>query len=225
MVFFKLDDNSDFIPATESHELNPTVNTDGQASTGLTPSENAIVFAKPIMATRIRITLNDPMQKGSFSINTVQFFQKENIMLITNQEIDPSHSLCLFVNSNRATIGYQIEAVSCINAIATGSNRELWIVANDKSIRHFVSNYCIGFNQADDVVLSQCGSGTPSSYQIQARNDTSLYFEGYPDKSIYIDDSKTLSTNYIDASTQIVVTSQADAQTYKKENIKSKFCS
>jgi hypothetical protein len=50
-----------------------------------------------------------------------------------------------------------------------------------------------------------------------------MRFKAYPDKCIMADNSKKISENFINGNTEIIVTTQADDMTFKKENIRSKY--
>lgn len=141
-------------------------------------------------------------------------------MLIKNTLISPSKHMCFYVNTNLPKDYTPVEAYPCIKAISAANNSELFVFYNDRSIRHFNSALCLGFNSANEIVLRKCSQFNPS-FIIYLRKDGSMYFRDYQDQSIFIDDTSAQSPNYITDQTPILVTSSADQQSYKKENIKS----
>jgi hypothetical protein len=222
-VHFKLDDNTDWIPATDLFDRVSKINKEGQKSVQDSGgSYNAVDFRKPIFAKRVRINLNEPVMKGNFSIEYVKFYQKKDIILIENQMLTECTNLCFYVNSDKPRENMIIEAYSCNHALSQANNMELFVYSNDRSVRHFNSKLCIGFNQVNELVLKACNDYNPA-YTLQFHGDSTLYFDGYQDQCIYVEDKVKLSPNFIDHTTDLVITSQADTQTYKKENVKCKF--
>lgn len=141
-------------------------------------------------------------------------------VVIKNALYDPTTNYCFFVNSDKPKANALVEAYDCVKGVSVGTNQELFVMYNDNSIRHVPSNLCVAFNGAQEIVLTNCAN--PAVYKLFFRSDGSLYFYGYDTQSVYIDDSQKTSANYVTSQTTIIVTTQADAQTFKKENIKSK---
>ena len=219
-VYFKLDLNSEFIPATDVYIKTSAVNAEGQKSTDNGNSdENAILFNKPIIARVIRIALNEPLKKHSFSIRKIRFFVKQNTVIIKNSLVGQCKDLCFYVNTDKPRENSLVEAYSCVDCISTGNNNELFVYTKNRAITHVNSKLCVGFSSAGELVLKNCSTHKPA-YTVQFHSDNTLFFDGYAEDCFYIDDKKSMSANYVTDSTDILVTSSADDQTYKKENIK-----
>lgn len=219
-VFIKLDDNSEYIPVTGVFEKTSFINKEGKISSHDAISEfNAIVFNKPIFAKRVRINLNEPVKHGSFSIFFVKFYQKRTTMLIKNELIDTQWNYCMYVNTNMPVDGTKVEVYPCLRSLTLANNNELWVYYNDYSIRHYNSKMCLGFDVENDLALRSCGDFNPS-FTLKLRHDSTMYFTGYENKCIVVDEKKKVSSNFLNEDTEITVTSQADLQTFKKENIK-----
>ena len=196
------------------------LNSEGKISSDDATSEhNAIAFHKPIFARRIRINLNEPLKKSSFSIWSVKFFQKRTTMLIKNELFDDTQHFCMYVNTNKPREGTEVVAYSCLQSLVLGNNNEMFIYYNDSSVRHFLSKMCVGFNEKHILILKKCGDFN-APFTIQLRSDNTLYFNGYQDQCIIMDETKKISDNLVLPETEIFITSQADNQTFKKENIK-----
>jgi hypothetical protein len=207
-VFIKIDDNSEFIPVTEIVERDK-----------FSGEQNAIVFNQPIIAKRIRINLHETTKERSFSIFYVQLFQKRTTLLIKNALIDDTQHYCFYVNTSLPAEDVPIEAYPCLKAIVLGDNNELFIYFNDRSIRHFNSRLCVGFDKESSLVLKPCGDYNPV-YTIQFNNSNNLYFTGYEKNCLYIQKERKISSNMVTDETEVIVTTEADSQTFKKENIK-----
>ncbi len=219
-VFFKLDEKEDYLPVTDVVHKTSFVNKEGKIQDKDAYSEyNAVVFHKPIFARRIRINLNEPIKKQSFSILSVKFYQKKTTLLIKNELMDESEHWCYYVNTNLPVQNTKVEAYPCLKALTLQNNNELWIHNTDSTIRHYNSDLCLAFDVENELVLKSCGAYNPA-FTVQNRKDNSLYFTGYEKNCLVMDESKKISGNFISDDTDVIVTSQADGQTFKKENIK-----
>ena len=220
-IYYKLDMNGDFIPATDVKIKSQAVNAEGNKSESVS-KEDAILFNKPIIARIVRIAMNEPLEKHSFSLLKVRFYVNQSTIIIKNPLVSSCQNLCFYVNTDKPRIDSLVEAYNCVDAISTGNNNELFVYTVDRAIIHVNSKYCVGFSQAGELVLKYCSKNKPA-YTVQYHTDSSLYFEGYNQDCIYVDDTKKTSANYINLDTDIIVSSQADETTYKKENIKCKL--
>jgi hypothetical protein len=165
--------------------------------------------------------MTEPVLFNSFSLNKVRFYVKASYIILKNSLLLPCNNLCLYVNTDKPRPGSFVEAYSCSDAVSAANNNELFIHTGSNAIVHSNSKHCIGYNNTKDLVLQSCNhNNTP--FKIQFNNDYTIYFEGLPKDCWYIDDTSRLSPNYIDKDTSIKVTSQADKQSYKKENLRSK---
>jgi hypothetical protein len=219
-VFFKLDDKDEYIPVTDVVQKTSFISKEGQIQDKDSYSPyNAVVFHKPIFAKRIRINLNEPIKKNSFSIFFVKFFQKKTTLLIKNELMDENQHWCFYVNTNYPIQDTKVEAYPCLQALALSNNNELWIHNTDSTIRHFNSNMCLAFDVENELVLRPCGVYKPA-FTVQNRRDETLFFTGYEKNCLVMDESKKVSGNFISEETDIIITTQADGQTYKKENVK-----
>merc|ERR1712032_300239 len=85
--------------------------------------------------------------------------------------------------------------------------------------KNLFSGLCVGYNDTTkEVVLKKCKTHG-SSYQINYNLDSSMYFDRLKDTAIYVEKSLESIMNFIDEKTEINVSSQADANIYKKENM------
>ena len=210
--------NGDFIPATDVQLKSKAVNSEGNKSQDVS-KEDAIILNKSIIARIIRIAMNEPLEKHSFSILKVRFYVNQSTIIIKNPLVSQCQNLCFYVNTDKPRIDSPIEAYNCVDAVSTGNNNELFVYTVDRAIIHVNSKYCVGFSNAGELVLKYCSKNKPA-YTVQYHTDSSLFFDGYNQDCIYVDDTKKLSANYIDENTNIIITSNADEMTYKKENIK-----
>jgi hypothetical protein len=184
--------------------------------------ENVIVFNKPIFATSIIIAMNDPLKGDQFAIAKVQFFTKSSYIIVKNALSDKCKYMCFFVNTDKPRPGVPVEAYNCSEAIVTGNGNEMFIYTARRALLHLNSKLCVSYNQRQDIVLQKCNQTNPE-YKIQFKTDLNMYFEGSERDCIYIDDSTTLSPNYVSPKTMIFATSQADDMTYRKENVQGKI--
>lgn len=220
-VFFKLDDKSDYIPATDVYDKSSFINDEGKTANQEAISlDNAIVFQKPIFAKRVRINLNEPVKSHSFSIFYVKFYQKRSTVIIKNDYLDKTKHYCFYVNTDQPREGVKVEAYPCLNSLILANNNELFVYHSDMSIRHYNSKLCVGFDVESNLVLRKCEDYNPA-FVVQLKTDNSIYFKGYEDKCIYIDDSKKISNSFLSEYTSVLVTSEADNQTFKKDNLKT----
>jgi hypothetical protein len=220
-VFYKVEDKSDYLPITDLTEKTSFINKEGRiSSTDAISQSNAVVFHKPIFAKRIRINLNEPVKSNSFSITSVKFFQKKTTILIKNELVGKDEHFCFYVNTNLPRENEKVEAYPCIKSLSMSNNNELWTLNNDSSIRHFNSRLCLGFDIENNLVIRNCGGAIRPSFTVHYRPDNSLYFKGYEDKCLVIDDSKKISENFLSEDTEVLVTTEADQSTFKKENMK-----
>jgi hypothetical protein len=210
-IYFKLNMNGPEIPAT-------TIFPNRIDRTNAINYEHAIVLNKPIIARFVKIAMNEPKLQNRFSIDKIRFFVKASYVVIKNSYVNSCRNMCLFVNTDKPRPGTSIEVYNCSEAIVTGNNNEMFIYTGRRALLHMNSKLCVAFDHKQDIVLQKCSENKPE-YRIQFHDDNSLYFEGFPKDCIYIED--TPANNYVNTSTNIIVTSQADDMTYKKENIQS----
>lgn len=220
---FKTDPNApEYTAATEDFDKKPFMIAGSMTSSSAISPSNAIIFGTPILATRVRIELKQPLRSGRFGISKVRFWKKRNIVIVKNINVEPSTNYCFFVNTNIPRQDSLVEAYDCVKAVSVGKNQELMIMNTDSTVRLFNNEgLCIWFSPAQQLVLRDCGPR--AQYIIYPRTDGTLYFNGYQDNSIFIDDTQTTSPNFINDRTTFIVTSQADSQTFKKENIRRKI--
>ena len=211
--------NESYEPLTEKYELYSAINKEGKSQSVDSVTKTSVVtFATPIFAKKIRINLFEPLKDKRFGIEKVTFFNKKTAMIITNQQCNECNPVCLFVNTDKPREGSKIEAYGCVNALSASGNSELFFYNNDNSISHYNSKLCVGLNEESELALKTC-SNYNNPYVLETTGDT-LKFKAYKDKCIYIDNSKKISENFVTTETEILVTTQSDDMTYKKENIK-----
>jgi hypothetical protein len=217
-VYYKLDPNGEFIPATEVHTKNECVTDEGKKANEEAKSyEDSVIFHKPIFARVIHIALNSPLEKHSFSIWKVHFYVKQGCQMIKNESI--GKPMCFYVNTDKPKVGTPVEAYGTVEAVSCGKNSELFVYYNDRAIVHKNSKLCVGFDRPGGLVLQHYDEHKPA-YTVQFHHDGSMFFDGYSEDCITIDDEKKTSPNFINDQTPILCTSEADNSTLKKENIK-----
>ena len=164
--------------------------------------------------------LKKPFFNNYFAINKVRFFQKRSYILIKNELIDYCTNQCFYINTDKPRNNILVESYPCLEVLNLADNRELFIYYNDRSLRLANDhNKCIGFNGAKEIILKTCNDYEPT-YAVDFKTDGTLYFHGYESECIYVDGSTHYSENFVNQQTEIIVTSEGDQQTYKKENIK-----
>jgi hypothetical protein len=213
-VYFQLDGNSPMIPCTENYPERNKSNKVGR--------EIAIVFNKPIIASVLRIEMHGwTPPYVSFSINKVRFYVKQSYVIVTNQMIKACNSLCLYINTDKPRIDTPLEMYNCSQAIVNGRNNEIFIYTGRRALLHENSKLCVGFKNTE-VVLKKCNPNNPE-YKIQFHSDSSIYFDGFAKDCWFIEEPYSPSSNYVDNTTEIIVTSEADDKTFHKDNIRSKY--
>jgi hypothetical protein len=130
--------------------------------------------------------------------------------------------MCFFVNTDKPKSGCPVEAYGCVEAVSCGKNNELFVYDNDRGLIHKNSKLCVGFDKAGGLILKEHTPSEPP-YTIQFHHDGSMFFDGYPEDCIVIDDDKKESPNFITEKTPVQCTSEADKTSYKKENVRSKL--
>jgi hypothetical protein len=217
-IFFKMDDGSKYIPLTQLIEKYKKINNGKISDKNSVSLSDAFIFHKPIFAKRLRISMNKPIKQDTFGIQLVAFYEKRTTVLVRNTQIFPDIQMCLWVNDQKPKENDRVVVYSCIDALELGDNRELWVVYTDRTIRHFISRMCLGFDDNMDIVLKKCVDFDPT-YRILVKTDGTLVYEGYEDKVIAAETQNTAGHNFVNRQTEITVSSQADNTVYRKENI------
>lgn len=219
---FRVSEDGPLIPLTNIEKKYEKITSDGkQGSYGSVWDNNAFKFNKPIFAKTIKITMYEPLKSNKFSIFKTRFYNNRTTLMIINQSLNSCKQLCLYINTDKPVDGTNLEAIECLSGMSTADNRELFQMYSDRSIRKYNTNLCVGFDSATkEVILKDCNYSTP--YKIITNKDNSLSFYGYEKECIYINNSSSISNNFIDKNTEIIVNSELDNGTYKKENILSK---
>lgn len=217
-IFFKQSDGSHYIALTELIEKYKPIEAGKLNSKDNVGLSDAFLFHKPIFAKRIRIAMNKPTKQDMFGIEWVRFYEKRTTILIKNSDLDPNKQMCLWVNTPMPKEYDRVEIYSCVDAIQVGDNRELWVYYTDKTIRHFISHMCIGFDDKYNLVLRQCMDNDPT-FKLEVNTDGTISFNGFDDRIFATNNQDRTGINFVTRDTEISVTSQADSQMYKKENI------
>lgn len=216
-IFYKLDQSSDWIPATEVFSRDELKDKKGnKLPIGSSSIYNSIYFKKPLLCTEFRIMMNQPVKKKSFSIEKVNFFQKISKGIIKTS-IGAKKS-CWYINTNLPRDGVPIFVYPCIKAIMFGTGNEIFEYTTNRMIKSLTSNLCVGYNEVTKEVLLKSCENEGSAYIIQYNLDSSMYFDRITDTAIYMDQASDV-TNYINSETEIITSSEADRNQYKKENI------
>jgi hypothetical protein len=218
-IYYKLDPKGEFIPATEVYIKKEHTTEENQRTAGDNQSkEDSIIFNKPIIARVIRIAMNEPLEKKSFSIKKVHFYVKQGSCCVKNQSPCLGKNMCFFVNTDKPKVGCKVEAYSCTECVSCGNNNELFVYNNDRVLIHKNSKMCVGWEKGGQLVLKEY-TESKSAYTIQFHHDGSMFFDGYEDDCIVIDDESKISPNFINDKTPVQCTSEAD-RSFKKENVK-----
>lgn len=220
-IFYKVDLKSDWIPASDIFNKLQVKDKQGNIITsGAAAEYNTIYFIKPLHCKKIRIMMNEPIKKKSFSINKVLFYSKRNTGLIKSILFESARGEhCWYVNTDKPRDGSLVVAYPCIEAISMGSGYELFTLETNGQIKLINSSLCVGYSDSTkEVMLKECGESR-SAFTLLFDIDHSLYFIGEKTLSLYMDVKKNEGYNLIDSSTEIVATSEMDKHEHKKENI------
>lgn len=221
-IYFKLEDGAKYIPLTELIEKYQKIENGKNKNRDTVSLTDAFVFHKPIFAKRIRIAMNKPVRQGTFSIEYVKFYEKRTVVMIRNQMILQNRQMCFWCNNPDPREYDKIELIDCVEAVQLGDNRELWVYYTDKTLRHYISHMCMGFDDKMQIVMRKCIENDPN-FKVLVNSDGTLTFEGFEDKLISANTQNRVGQNFVTPQTEISVSSQADGAIYKKENITSKF--
>jgi len=217
-LYFKLDESSKYIPLTELIEKYKKVEDGKKKNKDTVSMKDSFLFHKPLFAKRVRIAMNKPTKQDTFGIEYVKFFEKRTTIMMRNQTIYPDKQVCFWVNSPNPQEFDKIELLDCVEAIQLGDNRELWVYYTDRSIRHYISQMCMGFDDKYNLCLRKCIENDPT-YKVFVNTDGSLNFEGFEDRIISANTHNRVGQNFVNMKTELTVTSQADSGVYRKENI------
>jgi len=216
-IFFKLDQASDWKPATEIFSRDELKDKAGnQIPIGSSSDFNSIYFKKPLFCTELRIMMNQPVKKKSFSLEKVLFYQKiSNGIIRTSAGAKKS---CWYINSDVPRDGLNIFIYPCLKTVMFATGNELFEMTTSKKIRSIKSGLCVGYNEKTKEVLLKTCQRSSRAYSIEFNLDSSMYFDRLIDTAIYMD-RKSDVINYINQDTEIIATSEADRNQFKKENI------
>lgn len=220
-IYFKLEDGSKYIPLTELIEKYTKLENGKNKNRDTVSLTDAFIFHKPIFAKRIRIAMNKPVKQDTFSIEFVRFYEKRTVVMIRNHSIYPNKQMCFWCNNPDPKEFDRIELIDCTEAVQLGDNRELWVYYTDKTIRHYISHMCMGFDDRMNLVMRKCIENDPN-YKVLVNTDGSLTFEGFEEKVISANTQNRVGQNFVNPQTELTVSSQADGGVYRKENITSK---
>jgi len=220
-IFFKIDLQSEWIPASDIFVKYTLKDTNGVMIKNNDVSEyNTAYFNKPILCKKLRITMNEPLNKKSFSIINVNFYSKSNtgIMKANKGKLNSSE-LCWFVNTDKPRPGSHLISYPCIDAISVGSGKELFDLEPNNFIKLHNTDLCVGYSEKNtDIILKDCKEEKPA-YKIEYDQDGSMYFKGRESLRISIENNIKNSINLINKNTEIIATSELDNEQNKKENI------
>jgi hypothetical protein len=138
--------------------------------------------------------------------------------LVKNQSAALGKPACFYVNTDKPKIGSPVEAYNCIEAIGCGKNSELFIYNNEKALIHVNSKLSVGFDKAGELVLKNYEDHKPA-YVINFHHDGTMFFDGYHEDCVVVDDDKKISPNFINEKTPVLASSEADQNIFKKENL------
>lgn len=218
-LFYKLDENTDWIGATEVFIREEVKDKNGN----LIPDDsstnyNTVYFKKPLLCTRVKIMMNQPIRKKSFSIDKVNFFNKIGRGIIKAPLLNKQENYCWYINTNLIRKEIPVYVYPCIEAISIGLGTEMFQINTNKQIKPYQSELCVGYKtDTKEVVLKDCqeeGSG----YLINYNSDTSMFFVGMPNTAISVDKSNKYP-NYINEQTETIASSEADKLDFRKENM------
>lgn len=220
-IFYKLDDSSDWIGATEVFIKEEVKDKNGN----LIPDNvgeifNTVYFKKPLLCTRLKIMMNQPVRKKSFSISKVNFYNKISRGIIKAPLINNSKNFCWFINTTVIRKGVPVYAYPCLEAMNIGLGTELFQINTNKQIKPIQSELCVGYDKkTKTVILNECqeeGSASVINYNL----DYSIYFIGMQNTAIGVDITPKFP-NFINEDTEVLVTSEEDKNDNKKENMKN----
>jgi len=218
-IFYKLDENNDWIGATEVFIKEDVKDKNGNIIPGdSSNSYNTVYFKKPLLCTRIKIMMNQPLKKKSFSISTVNFYNKIARGIIKFPLIDQSNTYCWFINTSIIRKNVPLYVYPCVESIQTRIGTELFQINTNKQIKPYANEFCIGYlSETKEVVLSECQE-EGSAFLINYNLDSSMYFAGMHETAISIDVLPRFK-NFISENSEIITSSEADKSEFKKENV------
>jgi hypothetical protein len=217
-IFYKLDSSIDWIPATESFSRDELKDKEGdKIPAGSSSNFNTIYFKKPLLCTEFRVMMNQPLKKKSFSITFVKFYQKISRGIIKTTY--GTKKMCWYVNTNKPRENQNIYTYPCLRCLMFGTGNEMYELTTNRQIKNLNTGLCVGYDKdTKEVVLKGC-KDQGSAYKINYNLDASMYFDRMEDTAIYVEKTKDSIINFIDGNTEISVSSEADRNRYKKENM------
>jgi len=217
-IFHKLDGTDDWISSTEAFSRDELKDKEGnKIPNGSSSIYNSIYFKKPLLCTELRIMMNQPIKKKSFSITYVKFFTKNSKGIMKTSF--GTKKMCWYVNTNVPREDQNLYTYPCVKTIFFGTANDMFELTTNRMIKNLNTGLCVGYDiNTSEVVLKDCKS-EGSSYQINYNLDSSIYFDRMTGTAIYYEKTKDSIMNFVDEKTETHVSSEADKSQYKKENM------
>jgi len=217
-IFYRLDESKDWIGETEVFIKEEQKDKHGNIIPSKGNTTYTIYFKKALLCSQFKIMMNDPLKKGSFSIHKVKFFTKINRGIIMAPLIDKKISHCWYINSNIVRKNIPVYLYPCTDGISVPNSNEIFQIFPNHQIKPQNSNLCVGHDiKTNDVILIDCTESS-SAVKIFYNEDYTMYFNGLKDSPIAVD-TKNKNINFINEKTEITVSSEADTNEFKKENL------
>lgn len=220
-IYFKLDAKSDWTPATDAFNKVNVKDKNGNLITSANTAEyNTIYFNKPVFCKKLRIMMNEPTKKGSFSIHKVNFYTKRNTGIFkAGQMQGDKGDFCWYVNTDKPREGSLLIVYSCIDAIIMGIGNEIFNMETNSQIKLQNTKLCVGYSsKTKEVMLRPCGKER-SAFMISVNKDGSMSFVGDESNALFIDNKDKTGPNLLNDKTEIIASSELDKNEHKKENI------
>jgi len=208
----------DWIPATEAYNKVNSKDKSGKSQENVSPY-NTVYFRKPIFCNEIKIVLNEPIKKKSFSIHKVNFYSFNNRGIFQSALKDGRQNLCFFINSDKPRNNVPVSVYPCIDIMAMGKGKEIFEIKSNGLIKLASQNLCLGYSDLNnDVVLREC-TDDQSAYFINVKSDSSYYFTSKKESVFFVDSKKF--PDFIDDKSEVIVSSEMDTTIHSKTNFLS----
>jgi len=220
-IFYKLDHKSDWISATDTFNKKKIKDQQGNLIQGGNISDhNTIYFNKPLYCRKLRIMMNEPTKKNSFSINKVNFFSMVSTGIFKAPNFPGvKGEMCWYINTDKPREGSLLIAYSCLDSIIMGTGNEIFNIETSGLIKLKSTGLCVGYdNNTTEVMLKTC-SEERSAYQITYDKDNSMYFVGEENMALYIENKDKSGPNILKSGIDIIATSELDQNDHRKENV------
>jgi hypothetical protein len=213
-IFYKLDESKDWIGATETYTLQ--ANKKGEQKKNKTTY--TIYFKRSLLCKQFKIMMNEPINKNCFGINKVLFYTKINRGMIKVPLLDKSISNCWIINTNVLRKYTPIYVYPCTEGISDPNSTEVFQILPNSQIKPHNSELCVDYDRnTKNLILNECSYASNAS-KIFYNDDYSMYFNDLKGTPIAVETERK-NINFINEKTEVIASSEADSNEFKKENM------